>query len=243
MGAVKLWDFAPVNYDDFWVLATRGSASQGYRALLIHYQNQNPVLTIDCGPALGTTTTTGYIVYPRTSGPGGDVYAIILAQGVTTGYYKFVVCHPDGNYKSYDLPHPVCSVYAPEGLVSYEPDEVRYSIWADHANSTIYAFNHGVFSVIAQYAGRVHLSCYPTPSDGWGTDMLSKIYHWTNAGPSDFYNVNGKVNTVAFTDSNHGWAVGKGVSTAPLIFRPVWSYINDDQLIPTSLGRVKAAFE
>jgi hypothetical protein len=135
--------------------------------------------------------------------------------------------------------------YNCDGLAAYQAGEVRLTMtpYGSMSGTVLLKFSNGAFTQLQTFPDRVLLKCYPSPSEGWGTTYTSKVYHWTDAGFSEFYTLPGEVDDLDFVNVNDGWAVGTYGSGSNAVPK-MWHYTSSGAaVVPASLGRVKAAFK
>jgi hypothetical protein len=242
VGLVKFKRVAGVGPDEFWALGSSPDA----HAVVAYYRDGGVARLYDLGryrtdPHL---STLGHIVVPRVENPGAEAYVAFQMNENEMWPSKWVlaVLKPEGGYSFYPIPRG--EGYHVEGFVAYRPGEVRVGMVKNGAGGPtyLYAFENGRFREIAYYAERVVLKCYVTPSDGWGTSYTNKIYHWTTAGPGEFYTLSGTVNDLGMVNVNDGWAGGYKEIPGGKTKAMLWRYTGNPAVTPTSLGRVKAMF-
>jgi hypothetical protein len=241
-GLVKFKRVAGVGPDEFWALGSSPDA----HAIVAYYRDGGVARLYDLGryrtdPHL---STLGHIVAPRVENPGAEAYVAFQMNENEMWPSKWVlaVLKPEGGYSFYPIPRG--EGYHVEGFVAYRPGEVRLGMVKNGAAGPtyIYAFENGRFREIAYYAERVVLRCYVTPSDGWGTSYTNKVYHWTTAGPGEFYILSAVVKDVGMVNVNDGWAGGYERLPGGVTKAIMWHYTDNPAVTPTSLGRVKAVF-
>jgi hypothetical protein len=230
---------AGVNANSWWAVADGGGA--GKDDGVVYFEQGKPAKVWKFGD---TTTAEHFIVIPRVADPTGEAYAMLklLVASYNDSRWCLFVLNPSGEYSGYVA--PTGNMVGCDGLAAYQPGDVRLMLTPYSSGaSLLYKFSNGTFTLLETFPERVILRSYPSPSEGWGTTNTSKVYHWTDAGFSSTYTLPGDVLDLDFVNVNDGWAVGAYGSGSDRVPK-MWHYTSSGAtVVPSSLGRVKAAFK
>ncbi len=233
-GFSRFNDVAAVSVNAWWATAD-GSSGDG----VVYFEAGHPAKVWNLGE---TNVSSHYIIVPQTGNPSGEAYVMMKVWSFSYNSYRWAlfVLKPTGGYSQYWVPvdSSVC-----DGLAAYVAGEVRFILTPNAGGpSYLYSWKNGAFTQLQTFPERVVLQCYTSPSEGWGTTYGPKVYHWSDGGFTDTETLNGTVKDLDMVSAYDGWAVGNYGSGSSIVPR-MWHYTSGAAVVPTSLGRVKAAFK
>ena len=230
-GFTKFCKVAAVDQSAFWVTAAGTSSDGG----VIYFERGKPGKAFYLNAA---DPTVSYIVVAGAGSLEDTAYCVMQTTAGSDYIYALWVLKATGETTRFDIPAP--TGYGCDGLAVNAPGEARVmmSPGSGGAGSRLYSFKAGTFTLVATYPTRVVLSCYSSPSEGWGHNYGSTIYQLLGASYVT-HDIQGKVNGIGMVNGNDGWAVGSYNGQPQM-----WHYTSSRaNVVPASLGRVKATFK